>query len=252
VADKAPEAVPTPPKVYSPTQAPIVAPTASQAPLSTLVEQVAALILAKNWTYSYNAYGVYPFLSKGGALHKIDITDAREIAQAIIDAATGPLTVPYIMACLAIESLFDPKCENGNYSYVGHTGSNPDKLPEGFDVGIAQLKLKYLMEDRKLDVDAAHAFACDVTKAIPYMATTMKLLLGYADALIQDTKRSDIPPPLMNRYCVSTNAYNYGRTGMKAIMQSAKVQPSHGMVVVAYEKQYSKQLNIPSVFQELA
>jgi hypothetical protein len=111
--------------------------------------------------------------------------------------------------------------------------------------------LKYLMEDRKLNVTDAHAFACDPAKAIPYMATTMKLLLGYADALIQDSKRSDAPPAFMNRFVVATGAYNFGRTGMKQIVTSAVTVPQHCTVVMSYERQYAKQLNVPSVFQDV-
>lgn len=225
-----------------------VAPGGSQGPLCASQRAIADLILAKNATYPYDATGSHPFTSKGGGLHKIDDATALGIAKVISDNADGGLTIPYMMACIAIESLFDPKCENGNYTYMGHTGSNPDKKPEGFDVGIAQLKLKYLMQDRKLSVEEADAFAKDYTKAIPYMTTTMKLLLGYADALIQDNKRTDQIPALLNRYCLATLAYNLGRTGLKRYLATATAISTHGSVVMAYENEYSKKLNLPSVF----
>jgi hypothetical protein len=241
----------TVPAVSLPPGPPIVAPEAPQVPANALLDGVAAIILAKNWTYSYDSDGVYPFLSKGGAIHKIDKPTSEAIAKVIIDNADGGLTVPYLMACIAEESLFDPACENGNYSYVGHVGSNPTKSPDGFDVGIAQLKLKFLMDDKKFDVTAAAVFAKDITKAIPYMATTMKLLLGYADALIQDTKpRTDTPLGMMNRYSIATGAYNFGRTGMKQLVTSATTLPSHCVTIMSYEKQYAKQLNLKSVFQD--
>jgi hypothetical protein len=236
--------VQTTPEVQSPPDAAEVALRARK----DLIQAIAEAALAKNHAYTYDAAGNHAFQAQGGGLHKLDEATALAIAEVIVDNADGGLTVPYLMGCIGIESVFDPKCENGNYSYGAHVGSNPTEHEDGFDVGIAQLKLKYLMEDRKCDVVAAHAFACDYTKAIPYMATTMKLLLGYADALIQDTKRSDVLEDFMNRYIVATGAYNYGRTGMKNLIATATVLPAHCKVVKQYEQEYAALLKIPSVF----
>jgi hypothetical protein len=215
---------------------------------------VAALILAQNHKIPFLPFfGWYYIPFKGVTIHKIDATTAGNIAATIITAAdqtnvdvpAAKLTIPYIMACIAIESAFDPGCMNGNF-----LGSNPTRALRGYDVGIAQEKLLYLIGTNGLWTDAdAQAFALDFRKAIPYMTKVMATKLEWADTQIASLSGQSGPiAQYRDRYYLATQAYNFGDTGMLKHLFADTTPPTHAEHVLHLEDAYSQALGVPSVF----
>ena len=135
--------------------------------------------------------------TKGVRLHRIDRPMANEIGTIVEQAAAAnKIPLSYLMACIAIESAFDPQASNGNFLGTNKTtvpnGWGPDARPTtnghdpgGFDMGACQLKLKYLIGNRGLTtIQQALDFAMDVNMAIPYMSDAMSTKLIWADVQI--------------------------------------------------------------------
>lgn len=195
---------------------------------------VADIVLRENnkW-FPLPSVSVLTNETKGVTMHKIDALTAHAIAM-LIEA--GPLPLPYALACADIEGIYDPACVNGNLA-----GSNPTGNPLGFDMGICQLKLGYLMASEKLTVDDAREFAFDPKRAIPYFMRTMESDLAWADTVLP--QMTDV---WRNRYLLATCAYNFGRTGVAKFFGGPI--PSHGQHVMDMERVFAADLNLPSVF----
>lgn len=137
---------------------------------------------------------------KGVRLHRITEDTANELATIIEQAAAqSKLPVTYLLACIAIESAFDPQASNGNFLGSNKDlidgGWGPDALPVpagqkghdplGYDMGACQHKIRYLIGTNSLTtVDEAKAVAFDPETAIPYMAEEMRTKLFWADTRI--------------------------------------------------------------------
>jgi len=199
--------------------------------------------------------------SAGTAFHRIDGTLATALAKVIslqcvayAEPAALQLPICFYLACIAIESRFDPQCQNGNFH-----SSNLTHDPAGYDVGIAQLKLKYLAPALGVDVPTANTYALNPEQALPYMAKLMRELVQFATALIgANAGDSAILPAFCNPWLVATCAYNFGETGMAGtadspgIFQTATEIPAHGKLVIELEQGFCKQLGLPSVFASIS
>jgi len=224
-------------------------PTAGIKPCSgpnDMARCIADHILNENGGPAYQG-GLVVNVSKGTVIHKISNTTADTLAEIIISASkqTG-LPISYGMACLCAESLFDPWCQNGNY-----LGSNKEKSPDGYDVGIAQLKLKYLVgQDGVTDIDSARSFALDPSKAIPYCFKMMSGRLTTADEFIAapHDDHSDYAG-FANKYYVATAMYNFGKSGFLAMDHHSPLP--HCEIVKRYEVIFATSLGVPSIFGDL-
>jgi hypothetical protein len=219
-------------------------------PKNASIEQ---LLLAYNNRITFTN-GVFLNPRKGVAIHKLVPDQAAQIADAL-RAALAPdqpgqparLPLSYALACLCIESLFDPACMNGNL-----LGSNPNNDPAGYDVGIAQLKLRYLIGADAKTVDDARAFALDPTKAIPHFVARMGAALVVAEANIAELQPgSAILPQFRNPYYYATGAYNFGATGMRKVVDTATVPPVHCEQVVKFEQNFATALGTTSIFTDI-
>lgn len=183
---------------------------------------------------------------KGATIHKISDAQAGVVARNIVQYATlAGLPIPYVMACLAIESTFDPQCVNKN---LGPGGSNPKNDPLGYDTGIAQLKLKYL-PDTLGDQGAKRIFALDPSKAIPYHCHDMAGRLKAAKDLIGKTSSSAVDPRLESSpLLLATAMYNFGISGGTKVFEAGQF-PSHCQHVLDLERMFASRLGMPSAIK---
>lgn len=185
---------------------------------------------------------------KGVVIHKIDQAGAEAISARIKPACEAEgLPLTYTLGCLAIESVLDPQCQNGN---LGPGESNTANDPLGYDMGIAQLKLRYLVEGHApgcTDAVSANAFALDVDRAIPYHCSLMAGKVLWAQNVIQANTSSAPDSRLSNPYLLATGAYNFGQTGMMGYYESGQF-PSHCQHVLDLEQYFAKLLGITSIF----
>ena len=208
-----------------------------------LLDKVTGIVLQRN-NAAFPTVNVKQDLSKGTILNKITMAQAEFIATVLISAAkSSGLPLPYLMACVCVESLFDPACKNGNF-----LGSNPTKAQEGYDVGICQLKLKYLLDPIHLvNVDDAQAFALNVSKAIPYAASLMQAHVTTATTYI---KANNCLVPYNNKYYTGSAIYNFGFAGF--VTKLAAMKPittlSHCEGVKQNEQIFCQKLNQKSIF----
>jgi hypothetical protein len=190
--------------------------------------------------------------AKGVVIHKIAEADALAITLAVKAATTKyALPITYTLGCLAIESTLDPLCENGNF-----LGSNTAKDPIGYDMGIAQLKLRYLVgtAPNVKTVDDARAFAFNPELAIPYHCSLMATHVIWAQGII-DGNSSSAPDPRFNDpncgvFLLATGAYNFGNTGMLAYYENGTF-PSHCQHVIDLERSFAEKTGVVSVFSSL-
>lgn len=204
------------------------------------------IILEMNGGPAYTNGVVYN-PAKGTLIHKVSKQTADTLAETMIAASKETsLPLAYGMACLCAESLFDPACQNGNL-----LGSNKANDPAGYDMGIAQLKLRYLIGNSGItDVNSAQTFAMDPTKAIPYCFRSMNSRLLTADEFIKQTNPDTQEfVGFHNRYYVATAEYNFGKTGFDEMNHNEPV--SHSDIVMKYERQFSTLLGEPSVFGDV-
>lgn len=217
-------------------------------PVVKTLDRIAQVILDYNNNKSYFVAGPsWSIPTKGVTIHKITFDQAQEISDAIQRAiAQYHLPLTFVLACLAVESVLDPGCENGNFM-----GSNTSKDPLGFDDGIAQLKLRYLVGAAYgiLNALSAQAFAFDVNRAIPYFCSLMAGKVKNAQTVIAESS-STTDVRLRNPLVYATGAYNFGDTGMLKIFESG-AYPSHCSSVVADEQYFASKLGVASVFADL-
>lgn len=207
---------------------------------------VADIILAENHRWfllSDQNWLVNP--DKGVTMHKIDGVTALSLEDLITTGTAGTWrSLPFSLACIDIEGIYDPDCINGNF-----LGSNKARLPEGFDVGVAQLKLRYVMASEKCSIDDARGFAFNPKKAIPYFFGIMAGHLVWADSVIAQQKvkpDSAFNSAYLNRYLLATCSYNEGDGGMEKLLTAPTI--SHGTHVMDMERKFASQLGVTSLF----
>jgi hypothetical protein len=223
-------------------------PVAGEQPKPNL-SPLAQIILGYNNSQMYWVGGVTVFTepTKGVTLHKITATQAQSVATELEAVVSASEPTSIACALLGSESVMDPQCENGNY-----LGSNTAKDALGFDDGIAQEKLRYLVgQPGVTDAPGAQAFAFDVTRAIPYFWSLYQSHVATADGWIAAGGPSNIDPRLMNRYILAAVIYKQGATGGRAIFEAA-TWPEELNNFVSLEKYFAAKLSVPSVFLGLS
>lgn len=187
---------------------------------------------------------------KGVVIHKIDTPTAEAISARIkVAAEQEQIPLTYALACLAIESTLDPACVNGN---LGPGESNTANDPLGYDTGIAQLKLRYLVgyAPGVTDADTARAFALDVNRAIPYFCSLMAGKVLWAQNTIDANPNTKCDPRMRNKYLLATAAYNFGNTGVMTYFENGTF-PSHCQHVINLETYFAQKLGLESIFANL-
>lgn len=215
---------------------------------------------------------VYHNPVEGITIHKITPDQAAAISTRIKPAATQyELPLTYALACLAIESTFDPNCDNANIGVnsKGEPRSNPTNDPLRHDCGECQFKLLYLIYKKRVvdvvtgkpmlnrdgsvmmipgipgvvDHDTALAFALNVDKAIPYFCSLMADKMLWAQNVIERDTSSAPDVRLRNPLLLATGAYNFGETGMLTYFENGTF-PSHCQHVVNLEAYFAGKLGV--------
>ena len=199
---------------------------------------ISQIMLAQNNSHFPGAELYLSNPAKGVTMHKIPPEMADDLADTFTKNVSN-FPVPYALACMCIEALFDPNCVNGNLM-----GSNKQNDPLGYDMGMCQLKLKYLptgtLEERK-------AFAFDPNQAIPYFVRTMQTNVSWASTQIGSFE-SDVFEDFRNPYFLATCAYNFGKVGILEMITTKEPLPTHGIHVRDLERTFAKELGLVSVF----
>jgi hypothetical protein len=206
----------------------------------------------------FRSSDVYHNPVEGVTIHKITAAQAAAISTRIKPAAAQyELPLSYALACLAIESTFDPECENANIGVnaAGVARSNPTNDPLGYDMGIAQLKLRYLIgsvadADSVVDAASAKAFAFSVDRAIPYFCSLMADKIMWATNVIERDTSSAPDVRLRNPLLLATGSYNFGETGMLEYFENGTF-PSHCQHVVNLSRYFSSKLGVADIFANL-
>jgi len=211
------------------------------------MDAVARAVLAYNNGVSFfKTASSWTIPIKGVVLHKIDAATALAVSkQVTLSAAAAELPLPYVLGCLAIESVLDPACQNGN---LGPGESNTADDPLGYDMGISQIKLRYLIGHEGVsDAASARAFALDVAKAIPYHCSIMAGNVAWAEDIIAKDTSAHPDPRMKNPLILATWAYNAGRTG-SLVDFSNGTWPAHCQQVLDLTNYFSKALGVPPLF----
>jgi hypothetical protein len=165
-------------------------------------------------------------LMKGAQVHKVSADDQRLIAKLIYqEAISHALPIPYVMACIAQESGFDPACYNKNMPL-----HNPLGTFEGTDWGICQFSGRYLHTKpgmAGLSSSDQRVKALDYTWAIPVFVENMAGLLTWAaEKLVLET---DGYGHNYDKYFIATLAYNAGQTeAVKELVTGVvRAHPTH-------------------------
>lgn len=239
------------PRKAPPVQLPPPVPVSSLSPL-------AKVILDYNQSRPFFALSdSYSIPAKGVIIHKITAAQAQILAGAIAEsAAKYGLPISYVLACLAIESCLDPNCVNGN---LGPGRSNPTNDPLGYDDGVGQEKLRYLIGYHGiLTADEARQFAFDIPKAVDYHCAVMAGDIAWAKQIIAQYP-SIGDPRFHDPLVLATGAYNFGKTGildnyyMKDVFTDGQDgRSNHCQTVINDEAFFAKQIGVTSCFASLA
>lgn len=210
-----------------------------------------AILEYNNGLLFFKLASSYTVALKGVVIHKIDAVQAAAVAEAIAGGAKEyDLDPCFLSGCLLIESTGDPNCQNGN---LGPGESNTQNDPLGYDMGVAQLKLRYLVGSAQGVSDAAEAraFALDITQAIPYFCSLMAGKVAYAQTVIAKNTSSVPDKRLNNPYLLATGMYNFGDTGMVENYYVKGLFPSHCQQVEDLTNYAAKATGQPSIFGNL-
>lgn len=226
-------------------------------PDSAHLSRLAEVIWEYNTTHPLlSKTGVFRNPIRGTVIHMITANQAITIAaiiQAVVKVTGYPIT--FLLACLAIESVLDPACENHN---IGPGESNEgNKLGQaGWDMGIGQFKLGELIS-KTMTLAQALAYAMNPSWAIPYHVRDMQGEVEWAKGIIaQGDSNADYR--FSNPYVLATCAYNFGRTGVLEEYYSKGLFPDgqdgrkvHGIDVMQDEAYFALKLGVPSIFKDL-
>ncbi len=214
-------------------------PVHANSPVS--LDTLGSTILRYNNMQSYWRLGVqtWTFVAKGVTIHKIHAPQAALIASAVrSQPATSVVPQTIALGLMASESLLDPLCQNGNF-----LGSNPTKELSGFDMGICQLKLKYVTAPGVSNVDDAKTFAFDPSKAIPYLYALVAGKIEWARETIAG-HRSALPQ-WNDPFILAVGAFKLGQTGVMAFYQGGSWAAELDDFV-KLESWFASQLGVPS------
>ncbi len=214
-------------------------PAHSNAPAS--LDKLGTVILQYNNMQSYWKLGVqtWTVAAKGVVVHKINAAQAALIASTIeSQPATSPVPETIALGLMASESLLDPLCQNGNF-----LGSNPTKALGGFDMGLCQLKLKYITTPGVSSLADAQAFAFDPTKAIPYLYEMFAGKIEWAKGVIaaHESTWAQWNNPLV----LAVGAFKLGETGVMTFYQGGTWATELNNFI-QLESQFASQLGVPS------
>lgn len=170
----------------------------------------------------------HPFLNliKGAQVHSLSDVTVHDVGSMIMSQANQlGLPLPYILACIAQESGFDPQCYNKNQPH-----HNPSGSFEGTDWGICQFSGRYLHSKpgmAGLTQDQQRDKALDYTWAIPVFVSNMNGLLKWAQETLD--RYPIYIPTAKNKYFLATLAYNAGQTEAinEVISTQVRAHPLH-------------------------
>lgn len=222
---------------------PHVHPVYHPGPNPVYISGMAKVILTYNNTNACFSLGD-PFTNKikGVVIHRIDAKQAQEIAD-IIEQCCREEAIPpaFVCACLAVESVMDPMCQNGNLG-PGESNAGQNNNLAGYDMGICQLKLKYLVGNEGIKtVQEAAAFALDPKRAIPYFCKVMCSKMEWATGIVKNNTSSAPDPRFNDPWILATGAYNFGNDGMLKIYNSGQF-PTHCTSVMSDTKYFANVL----------
>jgi hypothetical protein len=229
------------------------APAQSDPPGAYPNSLLSRVILAYNNGKSYFKLSPTWTVLVGGAanviIHKVSITQANAIA-ALLTSLAGPnYPLQFLLACLAVESVLDPACQNANLAANESNAGAPQNLA-GYDMGIAQLKLKYVMSATGLGVNQAMDFALDIKTAVPYHIQAMNALLLKADQILANPS-SAADPRMNNRWMLATWMYNEGEEGAMAAYNAGEF-PNHCASVLGDIQYFERSLGLQPMLPDLA
>ncbi|MGH7745664.1 MAG: transglycosylase SLT domain-containing protein [Candidatus Dormibacteria bacterium] len=216
--------------------------------LTAFERAVSALVLDYNHSILGPASSLGDTLA-GNIVHKIDQETADRLATAILHGNDGRLPIAYLLACIAVESSFDPAAVNGNFF-----GSNRAHDALGFDEGLCQLKLRYIVgAGAARDALGAQGLAKDPRWSVERMVAIMDNCLRFADGYIADHRAEmALDAPEQSRWYVATGAYNFGQVGLGRMLQADEsMKMHHCEMVVALEKRFSRRLGMMPIFEGL-
>jgi hypothetical protein len=217
-------------------------------PSATPQDAMAQIILHANNMQSYwvGGYTKWSIPAKGIVVDKINADIANSEDSAIVAAENqGPAEqgIPrsVALALMMSESDLDPLCQNGNF-----LGSNPTHDPLGFDDGVTQAKLRYLVGSAPgvTDATSAQAFAFDPSRSIPYFYRELAVKIAWAQYIIA-TYPSLGDTRLHNPYMLGVLGYKQGATGAMNIYNSGS-WPTELDNFVNLESYFAQQLGVPS------
>lgn len=206
------------------------------------------VILNANNELHFPEDGFLDWAKAGAGIHKIDKAQAlfySTFFKANVLRTGVPIT--YALAAMGLESRFDADAYNKNL-----LGSNKENDPAKYDIGIAQLNLKYLIDPKvpeRATLELARAFAHDPAQAVPYFFDQKKKLLDYARTLTFNLGVG-ADPRADNPYFIASTMYNMGRTGGYNAIQTNTVN-GHANSVALLEVKFAKQLGEYPVMQEV-
>ena len=247
---------------------------------------VAEWILSQNHTLKFDASGMYTNPAKGVNVHEIDLATANSIADLLtLEAQNYQFPLDVALAAIDIESVFDPHCENGNF-----LGSNKERSLKGFDMGLCQIKIKYIIGINGIaTVAQATDYAFDIKKAIPHFFEDMANRMDYVQSIGWEKDTMDDKPTLTmkdgtvrpnpfygkmvpnknyfftnknseqrahNIYWATTTLYNFGIHGGTVDIETDKTpgydeKKSHGDHVVHLAHDVSTKCGLPFSFADI-
>lgn len=217
-------------------------------PGASLTDPTARVILAYNNSHSPAIF--IPDPAKGVIVHKITIAQANLISSVVQQVcAKNNYPISYLLACLGVESVLDPLCQNGNLGIGESNAGQPENLG-GYDMGIAQLKLKELIGQSGIPTLAAAEYcALTVALAVPYHISLMLGKIEAAKAILANP--SSAPDPRMkDPYMLATWMYNEGNEGAMAAYNAGQF-PNHCASVLSDWQYFDRCLGIKTVPADL-
>lgn len=199
-----PPAPPPPEPTHDPTPPPAPPPTR---PTDDLPTRLGAEILHYNTTRAAFILGpVYNNAQRGVVLHEIEPKVAASLGATIvrrIPAGDADTPLALCLALIGSESAFDPNAQNCNYD-----GSNTAHDPFGCDVGLCQLKLRYVDAN---DADEARQIALDPYRSLGVLIDDVRANIAWA-ADVQDELGARPEPSARNIYWLAVAAYKHGKS----------------------------------------
>lgn len=198
---------------------------------------------------------IYQWKPTGAVARRISPTDAERISTAVKrgQIQTGfPMSIA--LAFMGMESRFDPNAMNmnGRLKLGAVEGSiNPDDWDRSdkgnWDVGVSQLKLKYLAAraDTGLNgnLDDALELAQDIDRAVQVKFAIMRENVVWARRFQSENPKYQV----YSAHYLALLAYNSGRTGAEKLLETGG-KLVYADRVMGLEREFALRLGIKSVF----